>query len=103
MILHKFREKKQNKTFTFDKWKVPLFMVFDFLPRDSQSSSEQKPLGIPSFFVSLILRIFLPGALGFFSVLGVFDPLVGGVGDPKNSTIFFSMPDDWWWNPFVAS
>ena len=32
----------------------------------------------------------------FFSVLGVFDPLVRGVGGPKVDRIFFSILDDLW-------
>ena len=95
--------KKTNRTLTFDKWKVPLFMVF-FLRHMIASPLPNKSLsGFPVFLLRWFLRIFLPGALVFFSVLGVFDPLVGGVGGPKNSTIFFSMLDDRWWNPFVAS
>ena len=31
----------------------------------------------------------------FFSVLGVFDPLVRGVGGPKVDRIFFSILDDY--------
>ena len=32
----------------------------------------------------------------FFSVLGVFDPLGGGVGSTKVDRIFFSILDDLW-------
>ena len=32
----------------------------------------------------------------FFGVLGVFDPLAGGVGSPKVNRIFFSILDDLW-------
>ena len=65
-----------------------------------------KPLGnknVPGFPFEKFcwyLGIFFPRAL---VVLGGFDPLAGGVGGTKVDRIFFSILDDLWWSPFVAS